>query len=365
MITMKATVSPEVVELLSSDYYRPAVSITMPFEPKMDLKTRLEHSLKISADKIEDVLKQNYPEETGQLMMQKIRSIISSLNYDTLKKSISIYVSPVFEKVLYLDIPVDEKIVVDDSFDIRDLIYNKKQEKEYLVLLLSSNQSIIYLARSNRLERKVFDSHPSDFSYVEQEKEKVGNFTDNSSHKEALMEKFLMHTDSGLDEIIKLFQLPLFVFGSERIIGHFKDITKHGEHVVKYIHGSYIDASTDVISKVLQQHIDDWDKIKQVHILGQLEAAADKGRLVFGILPVERAAFNQNAKLLVIEKGFYYNTQNAGDTKSVNQTGKRNSYKKDIVDDIIEKVLEFGGDVEFVEKDAIKNYHHIALITFH
>jgi len=40
------------------------------------------------------------------------------------------------------------------------------------------------------------------------------------------------------------------------------------------------------------------------------------------------------------------------------------SYIKDAVDDVIEKVLENGGDVEFVDEGLLKDYHHIALILF-
>ena len=40
------------------------------------------------------------------------------------------------------------------------------------------------------------------------------------------------------------------------------------------------------------------------------------------------------------------------------------SYVKDAVDDIIEKVLESGGDVEFVEEGVLNYYGQIALIKF-
>ena len=38
------------------------------------------------------------------------------------------------------------------------------------------------------------------------------------------------------------------------------------------------------------------------------------------------------------------------------------SYLKDAVDSVIEKVLEYGGDVEFVEDGSLADYNHIALI---
>jgi hypothetical protein len=43
----------------------------------------------------------------------------------------------------------------------------------------------------------------------------------------------------------------------------------------------------------------------------------------------------------------------------------RFSYIKDAVDDVIEKVLENGGDVEFVDEGILKDYNHIALIQYY
>ena len=43
----------------------------------------------------------------------------------------------------------------------------------------------------------------------------------------------------------------------------------------------------------------------------------------------------------------------------------RFSYIKDAVDDVIEKVLENGGDVEFVDTGLLEDHHHIALLQYY
>ena len=124
---MNPIISPEIQEVMKAVHYRPAVSIIMPFETKVKRRNELIYSLKITADKVEKELEQSYPAEISLLVMQKLRQVISNLKVDVLKKSIAIYVSPVFEKVIYLDMTVEEKIIIDESFEIRDLIYCKKQ----------------------------------------------------------------------------------------------------------------------------------------------------------------------------------------------------------------------------------------------
>ena len=90
---MNPVVTPEIREVMEAVHYRPAVSVIVPFEPKMSLKTELTHTLKTAADKVERELLENYTSEMGQLVMQKLRTIIKNLNYNTHKKSIAIYVS--------------------------------------------------------------------------------------------------------------------------------------------------------------------------------------------------------------------------------------------------------------------------------
>jgi hypothetical protein len=68
--------------------------------------------------------------------------------------------------------------------------------------------------------------------------------------------------------------------------------------------------------------------------------------------------------LLVIEKG-YMHAAGIGSTGKLhlfNEPYRRFSYVKDAVDDAIEKVLENGGDVEFVDKGLLGDFQRIALV---
>ncbi|MBS1510293.1 MAG: hypothetical protein JST86_05590 [Bacteroidetes bacterium] len=362
---MNNFLTADIKEISGAVHYRPAVSIIMPFEPKMESHDTLLHSLKIVTDKITRELRNNYPEEITGLMLQKLKSIMNNLHFNTLKKSIAIYVSPVFEKVLYLDIPVEEKIIIDESFEIRDLVYSKKQQHKYLLLLLSSNESKIFLGDNDNLVRIV--SNRSENTNGNDTPEKVANFTDNTSYKEMQMEKFLHHVDHVLDAILNAYHLPLFVVGAKRIAGHFNSITKHSDAVVEYIHGNYEAATLPELADVLQPYIFNWKQVKQTDLLHQLDKAASAGKMVTGIQDVWREATAHKGKLLLVEKDFMYAAEHGATEDIIEAATSLNSfsYIKDAVDDIIEKVLQDGGDVEFTDKDALKLYDHIALIEYY
>ncbi len=368
LFAMNKIVTPEIQEVMDAVHYRPAVSIILPFEPKMNLKTELTHSLKTAADKVELELRKEYPEEMSTLVMKKLRTLIRGLNFNTHKKSIAIFVSPVFEKVLYLDVQVEEKIIIDESFEIRDLVYSKKQLHKYLVLLLSGKESRIYLGNTDTFVRIVSNTAETLVAYDNDRPERVANFSDISERKEIMMDKFLHHIDKSLDLILNAYHLPLFVLGTDRILGHFKKLTSHNAAIVEYVAGNYEEASLHQLKGILEPYIGDWKKVKQKDLLNQLEEAAGKKKLAWGMKDVWREAMGRKGRLLVVEKNYMYPAQHGSREEVIYQSPEpynQFSYIKDAVDDVIEKVLENGGDVEFVDESLLKEYNRIALIQYY
>jgi len=365
---MNSHLTPDFRDISESTYYRPAISIILPFEPKMSLKSELTRSLKTISDNIERELKENHPGETATMVIDKLRSIITNLNFNTHKKSIAIYVSPVFEKVLYLDIDVEEKVVIGDSFEIRDLVISKKQVRQYLVLVMSGKKSKMFLGKGKELVKIISRGPGSIDAFVNDSPARVANFSDPSDRKEKILDKFLHSIDDSLRLVLNSYNFPLFVLGPEKVIGHFKSLTKAASAVVEYIHGNYDDATTDQLKIILQPYLEQWEKVRERDLLSKLEDAAGKKKLAVGMRDVWKAAMSKKGRLLIVEKDYLFATQK-GDKKNVvyMPASPYNHFSniKDAVDDVIEKVLETGGDVEFVEKDMLKDYHHVALIKYY
>ena len=364
---MNTVLTPAITEVIEAVHYRPAISIILPFEPKMSAKTALQHSLAAAVKKVEKELDENYQADMVLLMMQKIKLIVKQLNFNTHKKSIAIYVSPVFEKVLYLDIVVEEKIMVDESFEIRDLVYCKKKLHKYLVLLLDGHESRIFLVNSGSIVKIVSNAASPLFSNVKDMPEKLTNFTGDEARREMMTGKFLHYIDNGLDIILNAYHLPLFVMGSEKMLGHFNAITKHKSAIIDYVYGSYGDVGEKKIMEVLAPYIADWKKVMQKDLLNQLSDAASKKKLVTGMIDVSREAGSCQGRLLLVQKNYMYVADSSSGNEIIALAARsfnKFSYIRDAVDDVIEKVLENGGDVAFADKDLLKDYQQIALIKY-
>ncbi|MBI1782852.1 MAG: hypothetical protein HYR66_16030 [Sphingobacteriales bacterium] len=364
---MNKSISPEVMEVMNAISYLPSVSIIMPFEPKTNLKTELTHKLKIAGDKVEQQLFENYDHEKASVVINKLRNLLSILNYDTDKKSVVLYASSVFEKVFYLDIPVEEKIIIDESFEIRDLVYSKKNFYKYLVLILSAEWTKIFLVDAKQFTRVKTNAPDNVNTIWNDAPSKTANFTDPSYRKEVMLDKFLKYADEGLSEVLKTMSYPVFVMGADRTIGHFRKITGNAQHILDYVHGSYEESTEVAIRFALEPYIDAGRKEKQLAFIGQLNSAKNTGKLVTGVENIWSEACKKNCRLLVVEKNFTYAAQKISDEIIVPYSGigKNGIFIKDAVDDIIEKVLLNGGDVEFVDEGIMGEYKKIALIQYY
>lgn len=362
---MKPVLSPEIREVTDSIHYSPCISIIMPFEPKMSPKAELTHQLKIATDKVEREIRNNYPEDVTRLVIQKLKGIIRTLNLNTFKKSIAIYVSPVFEKVLYLDIPVEQKVIVNGSFEIRDLLYSKKELQQYLVLILTGKWSKVYLGNAAAFT-KVKSNVPDHIAAFKNDPpEKVANFSDPSYRKEVLQKKFIHHTDQGLSFLLQAYPFPVFVAGTNKMLGYFKSVTKNEKHIAGYIHGNYSESTEEKLAGKLKPYLENWKKVKQDALRQKMEEAADSGKLAVGIGDVWKQASQHRGQLLIVEKNFMCPAQQGPRDEIIfmpSEPYNKFSYIKDAVDDIIEKVLEDGGDVEFVEEGVLTDFQHISLI---
>ena len=351
---------------ISPGYRFPSVSIFMPFDPKMGMKNKLMFSLSKATNKVVSELRDKYPNEMSLLVIQKLKAIIKNLDFNTHKKSLAIFVSPVFEKVYYLNIDVEEKIIVNESFQIRDIVYSKKQSQKFHILQLNEKSGRIFLSDTNSSVKMIPEECMTKNNCKNDSTGRAGYLPDTPTVNDIAIENFLHHVDDSLDKILKSDRLPIFVMGTEKVVEQFKNLSIHNEAFVEYVHGDFKECSLyEDLKRFLNPHLANWQEIKQKNLLHQLREAAGKNRLSFGIEDVQREVINPKGRLLLMENKYLFesglwNARVSNDR--VARTYNKFSCIKNPIDEMIEKVLENGGDVEFVNNGLLRDYRQIALI---
>lgn len=334
----------------------PCVSIMMAFEPKMQEKSRLQQRLKGAVQIAEEQLQAQYPDFKTDLLIKKTWSLIDSLDYTTYRKSIVLFISAAIEKIYYLDIELDEKIIVKQSFEIRDIINNKPKEEKYLLLFLSKENEKVFLGNREQLGPLVLNHN---------------FFADNLVNSptlrsdKMLIETFFHRIDNGLSRILKAHPYPLFVVGTNTTIGLFKEVSNNIDHVVEYLTVDFEDGGETEFKSLMQPYIQNWEKTTEKDLLLRLQRSIGKGKCATGIKDVFKKARQLSGNHLAVE--FNYRcpaliAQPSSLKTDENPLFNNCIYIKDTVDEVIEKVLQNGGDVKFVRDGLLDDYMHIALI---
>jgi len=351
----------EELRIINTGKNQPSVSIVMPVFPG-DINYRIRQAER----QVHKALSKAYPEDVVKAIATRLQAVIDGIDMSLLKKSLAIYISPQFSELFHLDIAVDEKIAINQSFKIRDLVYARQESVQFLVVLLSSCQARILLIDSGRISSIPGDIAPDITAEENDIAAKVGNFSDPEKRKEILLDKFLHRVDERLSAILNRNPLPVFIVGAKRETGHFAGITHNGGQIASTIHGSYNDIPDHELTDLLKPYIKNWKQSKETALLQQLEDAQSLSLVDFGIHMVWKTANEKNARLLVVEKTYQYPAEYV--TPAVirqNPASSENTlFVKDAVDDVIEKVISDGGDVRFVDAGVLSKYLHIALIRY-
>src|SRR5687768_3400058 len=121
----------------------PCLTVTFPFEPKMVTRQRLGEQVSRILQKSEIALKEAYGEVPSIAIRRRLRALLRKLNDHTFTSSVLIHLSPVTEKVHYLNTPVTESVFAGVPFDVRSAV-NTKKGPDFFVLLLIESHAVLF-----------------------------------------------------------------------------------------------------------------------------------------------------------------------------------------------------------------------------
>ncbi|HEV2483040.1 MAG TPA: hypothetical protein VGS79_25420 [Puia sp.] len=328
----------------------PSIALVFPFDPKMTPRAELDLAIKRLLGTAEKRLLTGYPGDAVLPVIKRLQQALRRLNYSTHKRSVAVWVSPSKTETTYMNFAVEERLFVDQPFRVRDIADCKPSGKECLLLLLTGKESKMYLHNGNGLKLIKTNGAQHVFAYLNEVPERTANFSDPADRHEVMLNKFLHHMDQGLAYVLKAYPLPVFVAGPERVAGHFSRITHHAGNIAAYIYKNCIHSPEKDLEALLQPLLDEWQQLRQKLLSLQLEKAFEAGKLVCGIEAVRKAARCSNSRLVVLE------------TSAANPA---DFFTDGSVDQIVQRVLENGGDVEKLDVGGLGRFGPVALIRYY
>lgn len=361
---MKTVTSTSREEVAKKVPVGPSVSITLSFNPKMNKSATLQQSIAKAVESTEIELLRNHCDDMGMLVIQKMKLLFQHLNYNTYKKSVALFVSPFFEKLLYLDFEVERSITISESFKVRDLLSARKPLPGYLVLFISEKEGHMYQASEHKFTRIATITPVAPRASLTKPPVPVTS-PYSSIDGDPLAQQFLERIDRAVTANVGVHHIPIIVVGPQKTIARFRQLTRHEAMVVQYIPLEQEQLTVAKLKQFVGPLVQDWEAMREEYLLNRIAVAQKTGRLATGIQLVREQVMKGKGKLLVIEACFPSSTNcNDGDSALYRAIGhySKYSYIQDGVDEVIEKLLETGAEVEIVPDGLLSGHEHIALI---
>lgn len=354
----------QVLMLQSINEY-PSLSITLPThrtapDNKQD-PIRVKNLVKEASERLQG----EFNKRELSALLTRLDALTNEIDYTYALDGLAMFVNANAAYKFYLPFSIPERVVVDETFYTRNLVFAMNRTPRYWVLVLSSNATRLYEGTLADLVEVRADGFPLSNEGPGAEQSMPGGFGINKS---ALRDEFDRQFFRQVDETLKPFlqddPLPLVVVGVDRNLAFFNEVTNHAGAVLGTLQGAHDKTSSHELGKLVWPLVQAKLAEQRAEVFQELDRAVSEQKFVSGVGEAWRLAREGRGKLLVVEQDYHFPAR--VDESGMHLTPAEDVTSADVVDDavddIIETVLSKGGRVRFVENGTLDAHQRIALI---
>jgi len=379
------------LEKLRNEKSYPALSIFMPMHKAVP--ARLQDPIKLK-DLVKKALEQV---DTAKASPKDLESLASSLDriaeeidYTKASEGLAIFVNKTSAQAYALSFPIQERVVVSDSFAVAELEGTLNRIPRYWVLALSSKPTRLFKGFGPSLEEihdaQTISQEPQVLHGPQIERKEEGfpfeldyQVTNDSKvmavelgQKDAkyfteLEKQFYHKVDELLGKHLKEHAWPVIVLGTESALGNFEKITHHKEAIVVSHKGDYPHASMHDIAVVVWPLVEKYiNQIANAAFNYFKEEAIGSGHYAMGLQNVWHMAQEGRVRMLLVEKEHVIlglvDPDNQDHLLLSDTSVSDSGVVENLVDRVVATVFAKGGKVFFLPYKSLHDYEHIAAV---
>ncbi len=357
------TLQEKLVELLRVKE-DPAVSIILnndaPSARNEKFKVALKDAIKEAVKKLEE---SGYDKRIVRSLEDKMNKLEEKVFYENISKALVMFVSPNYEDVLDIPFPVQNKVIVDNSFEIRDLLRTVNRLFQYDVILLSKKKTRFFNAFHDTLIEVNSSDIPEGMEYYLENK--INQKEDPGKQESEAMRLYVLDVDKFLRVYTDMYT-PLIVMGDKKLVSYFKNNSKRPAKILDEIYGSYDDSRLSEIQKKVVEKLNEYISKRDDELLERVQPDIDRYSYVSGIQESWEVAAMKEARIMLVEQGYKLEGYSINDGLFIvfdkPESGEY-EYHADVIDDLAEMVLLQGGEVYFLSPGKLEKYDKILVTT--
>lgn len=355
----------DILALARIDHY-PSLTITLPThrtspDNRQD-PIRLKNLVVQAAGRLVD----EFGKRGAEPVLRPLERLAESIAHQDNLDGLALFVNADLAHVQRMPFTLPERVVVDTTFFVRDLIYAYNRSPHYYLLALSEQATRLFLAFRDDLEEQR-DGSPFPMVHTgpggEQSLPNDPRFAV-SQYRDEHHRIFFRNVDQALGTYMAAEPLPLAVVGVDRYLAFFREVSSHSEQIVATLAGNHDATSAHELGKLVWPLVQESLAGRRSAIFAQLEAAVGGQRCSSTLGEVWRFAHEGRGAVLVVEEGYHEPATVDGNGRLLLSPGAADgpAALDDAVDEVITTVLDKGGRVVFVDDGSLDAHGRIALI---
>jgi len=343
----------------------PCVSILLPTHRTFPEREQDPIRLKNLVNEVKKRLLKEFSEEEIKPIMNNLISLSDSVDFNRLLRGLALFVNKTRSFRFTLPFPVKERILIDDNFGTRDIVFDMNRSEPYWILVLSEKVAKIYSGIRENVMEFIGNDFPliNQFYEIKNGSEKETSTNDRLSDNTERYKSFIRDVESKL-KTLNPAGFEIVVTGSERIISYFKEITSQKDYIISAINGNYTEHSPAELSKLVWSEVKKTRSLKREMLINEINEALGMKKLATGIDEIWTLVNEGRGRKLIVELNYQYPAKLSEDKMRLIPTEVAPGIEilDDAVDEIVEKVIDTNGEVVFVDNGKLEKFGRIALL---
>ena len=343
----------------------PALSILLPTHRKDPEKRQDPIRVKNLVREATDRLLAEFPRREVSPLLARLNYLVAQIDYRYTLDGLALFVNEDHAFKFQLPFRLKERVVVDETFATRDLVFVLNRSQRYWVLVLSEQPTRLYEGCRETLVEMTNDGFPMTYNGPGVDLSMPGGHGVNkSAYRDDRHRLFFRRVDAAFGRIATVNPLPLALVGTDRDLAFFDEVSANRNLLFTRLTGSHDKTPTRQLAKLVWPLVRAGLAKQRQEVLKELEVALGAQRAASGIGEAWPMAKEGRGATLLVEEDFYYPARlDASGLRLVPADDpSAPGVIDDAVDELIEMVMSKGGQAVFVDKGTLEVHQHVAMI---
>ncbi len=296
-------------------------------------------------------------------LIERLTALEGTIDHSMNLESLILFVNEDVSEIVRLPIKVEDRVIIDQTFATRDLMRTLHLNSRYYVLVLSQSKARLIEAFNDKVIKEIGKPFPFEnklmFGLSQYE---AGVASRQSSN----MAEYYNQVDKHVNEIRKNSGLPVLISSDEANFHEYLKVADYKDTIYQIrLGGNRLEDKDQAIVKDAWEIIKGYVTERNNKRITELEKATGTGNFRSDINDIWRAIKEGKVQTVFVEQGLFKPAILENDIIELVSDDKSESknYIDDILDELLELNMSFGGENVFLPKGKLDKYNGYGAIT--